>query len=53
MLRWPHPERGLLGPEEFLPLVRRHGLMVQVNDFVVNRALDDALVWRAAWRSGS
>ena len=48
LLRWPHPVRGLLGPEEFLPLIRRHGLMVQVNDFVVNRALDDALVWRAA-----
>ena len=48
LLRWPHPERGLLGPQEFLPLVRRHGLMVQVNDFVVNRALDDALVWHAA-----
>ena len=48
LLRWPHPERGLLGPEEFLPLVRRHGLMVQVNHFVVNRALDDALVWHAA-----
>jgi len=48
LLRWPHPERGLLGPEEFLPLVRRHGLMAQVNHFVVNRALDDALVWHAA-----
>ena len=48
MLRWPHPRRGLLGPEEFLPLVRQHGLMTQVNDYVLNRALDDARVWHAA-----
>ncbi len=48
LLRWPHPERGILAPEEFLPLVRRDGLMGPVNDFVVNRALDDAVVWHAA-----
>jgi len=46
-VRWPHPQRGMLGPEEFLPLVRRYGLMAPVNEFVVNRALDDALVWSA------
>jgi len=48
LLRWPHPDRGLLGPEEFLPLVRRHGLMGSVTDFVVNKALDDAARWRTA-----
>ena len=48
LLRWPHPERGILAPEEFLPLARREGLMGPVNDFVVNRALDDAVVWHAA-----
>lgn len=48
LLRWPHPERGILAPEEFLPLVRRDGLMGLVNDFVVNRALDDAVVQHAA-----
>jgi diguanylate cyclase (GGDEF)-like protein len=48
MLRWTHPERGLLTPEEFLPLVRRHNLMGAVNDFVLSRALDDALAWHDA-----
>lgn len=48
LLRWPHPERGILGPEEFLALVRGYGLMGPVNDFVVKRALDDAVVWHAA-----
>lgn len=46
LLRWPHPVRGVLGPEEFLPLVRRYGLMGQVTAFVLDRALDDAVRWR-------
>jgi EAL domain-containing protein (putative c-di-GMP-specific phosphodiesterase class I) len=48
LLRWPHPERGMLVPEEFLPLVRRHGLMGRVNDFVLSGALDEAMRWRSA-----
>jgi len=48
LLRWPHPQLGLLGPEAFLPLVRRHGLMDVVTDLVISMALDDALVWHRA-----
>ena len=48
LLRWPHPVRGMLGPEEFLPLVRRYGLMGPVTAFVLDRALDDAVRWRTA-----
>ncbi|WP_328350388.1 bifunctional diguanylate cyclase/phosphodiesterase [Mycobacterium sp. NBC_00419] len=43
LVRWPHPERGLLGPDEFLPLVRRHGLMGSITDLVINMALDEAV----------
>jgi diguanylate cyclase len=46
LIRWPHPERGLLGPDEFLPLVREHGLMRAVTDLVVVKALDDMVCWR-------
>lgn len=42
LVRWPHPERGLLEPDEFLPLVRRYGLMESITDVVLNMALDDA-----------
>ncbi len=48
LLRWTHPQRGPIGPDEFLPLVRRNGLIGPVSEFVVNRALDDAQCWRAA-----
>ncbi len=48
LVRWAHPQRGLLGAEEFLPLVRRYGLMEAVNDLVLNTALDDARRWHTA-----
>ncbi len=48
LVRWPHPERGVLAPDQFLPLVRRYGLMGRVNDVVVNKALDDVVEWRTA-----
>jgi diguanylate cyclase (GGDEF)-like protein len=47
LVRWPHPERGLLGPDQFLPLVREHGLMRSVTDLVIGQALDDAARWQA------
>ena len=47
LLRWQHPVRGLLGPDEFLPLVRRDDLMTAITDFVIHQALDDASQWRS------
>ncbi|WP_431232599.1 putative bifunctional diguanylate cyclase/phosphodiesterase [Mycolicibacterium psychrotolerans] len=46
LVRWPHPKRGLLSPDDFLPLVRRYGLMGSITDLVVNQALDDVVRWR-------
>lgn len=48
LLRWQHPERGLLRPDDFMPLVRRHGLIEPVTQFVIDTALDDAQAWRRA-----
>lgn len=48
LLRWPHADRGVLTPDQFLPLVRRHGLIDAVTDFVINTALDDARDWFGA-----
>jgi EAL domain-containing protein (putative c-di-GMP-specific phosphodiesterase class I) len=46
LVRWPHPELGLLGPDRFLPLVRRHGLVRSVTELVLAQALDDVADWR-------
>ncbi|KAA0108301.1 bifunctional diguanylate cyclase/phosphodiesterase [Mycolicibacterium sp. P1-5] len=48
LIRWPHHRRGLLSPDEFLPLVRHHGLMRPITDLVINTALDAALGWHQA-----
>lgn len=48
LLRWPQPDGTALSPEAFLPLVRRHGLMGQVTQLVMARALDDAQAWHLA-----
>ena len=45
LVRWPHHRRGLLSPDEFLPLVRNHDLMRPVTDLVINTALGAALQW--------
>jgi diguanylate cyclase (GGDEF)-like protein len=48
LLRWNRPDGRVVTPKDFLPLVHRHGLTGAVTDFVLNRALDDALAWRSA-----
>jgi EAL domain-containing protein (putative c-di-GMP-specific phosphodiesterase class I) len=47
LVRWDHPERGLLYPDQFLPLARHNALMYAMTDLVVQRALDDAAAWHA------
>jgi len=46
LVRWPHPIFGLVRPQQFLPLVRQHGLMRTVTDLVLDQALGDAAHWR-------
>ena len=40
-MRWEHPERGLLGPGHFLPLVEQSGLTRALTAFVLDRALEE------------
>lgn len=48
LLRWPHPELGLLNPGAFMKLVREHKLMRPVTDLVIDKVLDDVARWSAA-----
>jgi diguanylate cyclase (GGDEF)-like protein/PAS domain S-box-containing protein len=47
LVRWQHPEHGLLGPGEFLPLAERSGVMRPLT----LRVLDDALAQCAGWQA--
>jgi diguanylate cyclase (GGDEF)-like protein len=46
LIRWQHPQRGFVPPEEFLPLAERSGLMQLVTHRLVMRALSQAADWR-------
>lgn len=48
LIRWPHPDFGLLEPADFLPLVRENGLMEAVTEIVLERAVGDAARWLEA-----
>ncbi|AFM17032.1 diguanylate cyclase (GGDEF) domain-containing protein [Mycolicibacterium chubuense NBB4] len=48
LLRWQHPQLGLLLPDAFMSLVREHGLMRPVTDLVLAKALDDTARWTAS-----
>jgi diguanylate cyclase (GGDEF)-like protein len=45
LLRWNHPERGAVAPADFIPLAEQSGLMDDLGDFVLRRALADAVRW--------
>jgi len=47
LVRWQHPTRGLLLPEDFLDLVEESGLMHALTRIVLTKALDQAVLWQA------
>jgi len=48
LARWQHPERGLLGPYEFLPAAERSAIMRPLTLAVLDQALARASAWRAS-----
>jgi diguanylate cyclase (GGDEF)-like protein len=45
LLRWTHPTRGAIGPSVFVPLAEQSGLMSQLGEIVLRRALADGVRW--------
>ncbi|WP_395406950.1 putative bifunctional diguanylate cyclase/phosphodiesterase [Pseudoduganella sp. UC29_106] len=46
LVRWKHPERGLVPPAEFIPLAEATGLVVQVGEWVLEAACAQAQRWK-------
>ncbi len=46
LLRWEHPQQGLIAPQQFLPLIENTGLSARVGDWVFSQALEHLSQWR-------
>ncbi len=50
LVRWSHPSRGMLAPDDFIPVAERTGLIVPLTSLVLRTALTDCARWRAQGR---
>jgi diguanylate cyclase (GGDEF)-like protein len=53
LVRWRHPQRGLVQPDDFIPLAERSGLIVPLTAWVIDAGLKQIAAWRArGWDLG-
>jgi diguanylate cyclase (GGDEF)-like protein len=48
LIRWKHPKRGVVQPEEFIPLLEETGLITEIGRWVMQQACAQGAIWRRA-----
>jgi diguanylate cyclase (GGDEF)-like protein/PAS domain S-box-containing protein len=47
LIRWQHPNKGLLNPIDFLPIIENHTMMIELGEWVIDSALSQISQWQA------
>ena len=50
LIRWHHPERGLVSPGDFIPLAEETGMIIQIDRWVLEEACRQLRVWQTEFR---
>jgi EAL domain-containing protein (putative c-di-GMP-specific phosphodiesterase class I) len=48
LIRWQHPQRGMVSPGEFIPIAEECGLIINIGDWVLHTAIRQVADWQAA-----
>ena len=48
LVRWMHPERGMIPPGEFIPIAEKTGLMARIGRIIMEKAIAEAAAWHKA-----
>ncbi|URM28793.1 EAL domain-containing protein [Pseudomonas frederiksbergensis] len=48
LVRWEHPQRGLVSPAEFIPIAERTGLIAEIDAWIMRQACQQMCLWQAA-----
>ncbi|WP_180954527.1 EAL domain-containing protein [Bacillus sp. V5-8f] len=46
LVRWIHPEIGIVGPNEFIPIAEENGLIIEIEDIVIERVFRQLKSWK-------
>jgi diguanylate cyclase (GGDEF)-like protein len=49
LLRWQHPDLGLIPPDAFIPAAEQSGAVIALGEWVLRQACSDLLIWRQRW----
>lgn len=46
LLRWQHPEKGIVGPNEFLSLIENNGYIIPIGDWIIDEGIQQLQFWQ-------
>jgi diguanylate cyclase (GGDEF)-like protein len=49
LVRWEHPDRGLISPADFIPVAERNGLIIDLGTWILRTACRQAAQWRVTY----